>query len=168
MCVHACVCARLRSGSVFLRKVVSQGVCIYMREGIEAWRRQAEEELRTAQYLHAGGFHRGACYHAQQCVEKSIKTMLLARGWELEKLHNIHRLTAVAKEHRLPLRMQPDDVDFIDEIYRSRYPAESGLLSLGEPTSADAGRAVAVAVQTIRAMMQTIVDEGLARRGAAC
>ncbi len=144
--------ARLRSGSVFLRKIVSEGVCIYMREGIEAWRRQAGEELRTAEYLHAGGFHRGACYHAQQCVEKSIKTMLLARGWELEKLHSIHRLTAVAEEYRLPLRLQPDDVDFIDEIYQGRYPAESGLLPLGDPTEADAGRAVALAVQTVGAL----------------
>ena len=133
--------ARLRSGSVFLRKIVSEGVCIYMKEGIEAWRRQAEEELRTAEYLRAGGFHRGACYHAQQCVEKSIKTMLLKRGWELEKLHNIHRLTVVAKEYRLPLPLQPDDVDFFDEIYRGRYPAES-----------DADRAVAVAAQTIDAL----------------
>ena len=144
--------ARLRSGSVFLRKIVSEGVCIYMREGIEAWRRQAEDELRTAEYLHAGGFHRGACYHAQQCVETSIKTMLLARGWELEELHNIHRLTAVAEEYRLPFRLQPDDVDFIDEIYRGRDPAESGLLPLGDPTAADAGRAVALAVRTVGAL----------------
>ena len=144
--------ARLRSGSVFLRKIVSEGVCIYMREGIEAWRRQAEEELKTAEYLHAGGFHRGACYHAQQCVEKSIKTMLLARGWELEKIHSIHRLTAIAEEYRLPLPLQADDVDLIDDIYRGRYPAESGLLTLGEPSSADASRAVAVAAQIIGAL----------------
>ena len=123
-----------------------------MKEGIEAWRRQAEVELRTAEYLHAGGFHQGACSHAQQCVEKSIKTMLLARGWELEKTHNIHRLTAVAEEYRLPLQLQPEDVDFIDEIYLGRYPAESGLLPLGEPTAADAGRAIALAAQTIRAL----------------
>ena len=143
---------RLRSGNIFLRKIVSEGVCIYMREGIEAWRRQAEEELKTAEYLRAGGFHRGACYHAQQCVEKAIKTMLLERGWELEKLHSIHRLTAVAEEYRLPLQLQPGEVDFIDEIYRGRYPAESGLLPLGDPTAADAGRAVALAVRTVDAL----------------
>ena len=34
----------------------------------------------------------------------------------------------------------------------TRQTAESGLLALGEPTAADAGRAVAVAAQTIRAM----------------
>ena len=55
----------LRRGSPFVSKVVSEGICIYMRDGTEAWRRQAEEERSTAAYLHTGGFHRGACYHAQ-------------------------------------------------------------------------------------------------------
>ena len=151
---------RLRSGNIFLRKIVSEGVCIYMREGIEAWRRQAEEELKTAEYLRAGGFHRGACYHAQQCVEKAIKTMLLERGWELEKLHSIHRLTAVAEEYRLPLQLQPGEVDFIDEIYRGRYPAESGLLPLGDPTTADAGRAVALAIRTVDALRTMLRPPG--------
>lgn len=128
-----------------MSKVVSEGVCIYMRDGTEAWRRQAEEERDAAAYLRAGGFHRGACYHAQQCVEKSIKTMLLEVGWELEEIHNMHRLTALAADHGAALSLTPDDIDFVDEIYRGRHPAESGLLPLGDPTAADAERAVTLA-----------------------
>ena len=135
----------VRQGSPFVRKIIDEGVCIYMREATKAWRRQAEEERDTAAYLNAGGFHRGACYHAQQCVEKSVKTMLLEVGWELEKIHNIHRLTALAADHGAPLSLTSDDIDFLDEIYRGRYPAESGLLPLGDPTAADAERAVTLA-----------------------
>ncbi len=135
----------VRQGSPFVRKIISDGVCIYMRKATKAWRRQAEEERDTAAYLRAGGFHRGACDHAQQCVEKSIKTMLLEVGWELEKIHNIHRLTALATDHGAPLSLTPDDIDFLDAIYRGRYPAESGLLPLGDPTAADAERAVTLA-----------------------
>ena len=142
----------LRSGSPFVSKVVSEGVCIYMRDGTAAWRRQAEEERGTADYLRTGEFHRGACYHAQQCVEKSIKTMLLALGWELEKIHNIRRLTAIAADYHVPLVMSPDDIDFLDEIYRGRYPAESGLLPLGDPTAADAERAVTLANKSLAAL----------------
>ena len=87
----------LRGGSPFVSKVVSEGVCIYMRDGTAAWRRQAEEERGTADYLRTGEFHRGACYHAQQCVGKSIKTMLLALGW------NWTRSTAYAGSPRLRL-----------------------------------------------------------------
>ena len=150
---------QLRGGSVFLRKIVSEGICIYMRDGIKAWRRQSEEELDTAKYLLAGGFFRGACYHAQQCVEKSIKTMLLERGWELEKIHSIHRLLVVAQDHGVPLKLPPADIDFVDEIYRGRYPAESGLLPLGTPTRADAARAVTLARQSVQEMSAFLVAD---------
>ena len=148
----------LRNGSPFVSKVVSEGVCIYMRDGTEAWRRQAEEERSTADYLRSGGFHRGACYHAQQCVEKSIKTMLLAVGWELEKIHSIHRLTAIAADYRVALVLSPDDIDFLDEIYRGRYPAESGLLPLGDPTATDAERAVTLANQSLATLHRFLTD----------
>lgn len=145
-----------RRGSVFLRKIVSEGICIYMREGIKAWIQQAEEDLKTAEYLLSGGFYRGACHHAQQSVEKSIKTLLLDRGWDLEKIHSIHRLLAIAEDYRLPTPLQPADIDFMDEIYRGRYPAESGLLPLGTPTKDDADRAVSVAKQTLGALRQLL------------
>lgn len=149
---HTEFARQFRQGSVFLRKIVSEGICIYMRDGISAWRRQSAEELATAEYLLAGGFFRGACYHAQQCVEKSLKTMLLERGWELEKIHSIHRLTVVAQDHGVPVKLQPADIDFVDEIYRGRYPAESGLLPLGTPSREDAERAVALAQNSVREM----------------
>ena len=145
-----------RRGSVFLRKIVSEGICIYMREGITTWIRHTEDDLKTAEYLLSGCFYRGACYHAQQSVEKSIKTMLLDRGWELEKIHSIHRLLAIAEDYRLPAPLHPADVDFMDEIYRSRDPAESGRLPLGSPTEADADRALSIAKRAVVAMHEMV------------
>ncbi len=145
-----------RRGSVFLRKIVSEGICIYMREGIRAWIQQAEEDLNAAEHLLSGGFFRGACYHAQQSVEKSIKTMLLDRGWDLEKIHSIHRLLAITEDYRLPAPLHPADVDFMDEIYRGRYPAESGLLPLGTPTRDDADRALSIAKRAVVAMHEMV------------
>ena len=145
---------QFRRGSVFLRKIVSEGICIYMKEGIEPWRQQAEEDLKTAEYLLSGGFYRGACYHAQQCVEKAIKTLLLQRGWDPEKIHSIHRLAALAEDYRLQLPLQPADIDLMDEIHRGRYRAESGLLPFGTPTREDADRSVAVAQRAIHALRE--------------
>ena len=152
-----------RRGSVFLRTIVSEGICIYMREGIKAWVQQAEEDLRTAEYLRSGGFFRGACYHAQQSVEKSIKTMLLDRGWELEKIHSIHRLAAMAGDYRLPTPLQTADIDFMDAICRGRCPAESGLLPFGTPTIDEADRAVSVARQILRVLRRLLTDDELSR-----
>lgn len=145
---------QFRRGSVFLRKIVSEGICIYMKEGIEPWRQQAEEDLKTVEYLLSGGFYRGACYHAQQCVEKSIKTLLLQRGWDLEKIHSIHRLAAIAEDYRLQLPLRTADIDLMDEIHRGRDRAESGLLPLGTPTAEDADRSVAAAQRTIHALRE--------------
>ena len=162
---HSQFAEQLRRGSVFLRKIVSQGICIYMKEGVEAWRQQAEEDLRTAEHLLSGGFYRDACYHAQQCVEKSIKTLLLQRGWDLEKIHSIHRLAALAEDFRLQLPLRPADIDLMDEIYRGKYPAESGLLPLGTPTGEDADRSVAVAQRTIRALRELLTTNDQASLG---
>ncbi len=41
--------------------------------------------------------------------------------------------------------LSDDDVTFIDTIHRGRYPGGAGLLPLGEPTEADAHRALAIA-----------------------
>ncbi|MBI5309197.1 MAG: HEPN domain-containing protein [Planctomycetes bacterium] len=56
----------------------------------------AKDELDMALYLLKGGYYKGSCYHAQQSMEKSIKACLLAKGWELEKIHNIERLLSIA------------------------------------------------------------------------
>ena len=44
----------------------------------------------------------------------------------------------------------------MDEIYRGRYPAESGLLPLGTPTEEDADRSVAIAQRTVRALRESL------------
>ena len=78
--------------------------------------------------------------------------MLLELGWELERIHSVRRLTAIAADYRVPFVLSPDDIDFLDEIYRGRYPAESGLLPLGDPTAADAQRAVTLANKNLASL----------------
>ena len=65
----------------------------------------------------------------------------------------------VAQDHGVPLKLPPADIDFVDEIYRGRYPAESGLLPLGTPTRADAARAVTLARQSVQEMSAFLVAD---------
>ena len=74
-------------------------------------------------------------------------------------LNEYHRkgspfLRLILKEGR-SLYMK-DDVVFIDSIYRGRYPAEVGLLPLGEPSDSDAQRALSVADNTYNSIQTTI------------
>jgi len=134
-----------RKGSPFLAIVQKEGRLLFMRDSVKEWVQLANEDLRQAEYLFDGAFYRGACFAAQQAAEKAIKAALLQKGWELERPHNIRRLLSMAEEFGLNMAWDDEDVDFIDSIYRGRYPAEEGLLPLKHPSVNDARRTIAFA-----------------------
>lgn len=137
-------------GSPFLRMIYKEGRGLYMKGAEQEWIKQAEEELNMAKYLLEGGYFKGVCYHAQQSVEKSIKSRLFKKGWELEKTHSIGRLIAIAEDYKIKFNLSEEDVLFMDSIYRGRYPIEAGLLPLGEPKETDAKKAINIA-QSVKA-----------------
>ncbi len=138
----------LAEGSPFLRLVASEGkVLCYMKSAARDWKHEAKEELKMADYLLQGGFHKGCCYHCQQAIEKELTVRLLGKGWELEKTHSIARLAAICRDFHMRLSLKDEDIVFIEGIYRGRYPAEQGLLPFKEPSLEDAQRAVRIARQ---------------------
>lgn len=136
---------KFRSGSPFLRLVQRQGRVLYMKNALTEWTQLAAEDIREARYLAQGGFSRGACFAAQQGLGKAMKAELSRRGWELERIHSIRRLTAILGDHGLHIEYDEEDIDFMNSIYRGRYPAEEGLLPLTPPDSRDAERAITIA-----------------------
>jgi HEPN domain-containing protein/predicted nucleotidyltransferase len=137
----------LRSGNPFLDMVAKEGRPLFMKDAVREWQLQAAEEARTAEFLLTGAFFKGACYHAQQALEKSLKARLIGKGWTLEKTHSVARLAALARAFKLRLALPEDDIVFMDTIYRGRYPVEAGLLPEGEPTADQAKRAVKIALR---------------------
>ena len=142
---QAAVQRGLAQNSPFLRMVAREGKVLYMKNAEHDWMHQAEEELKMAEYLFQGGFPKGACYHAQQAIEKGLKARLLAKGWELEKTHSVARLVVLCRDFKIRLAFKDEDIVFIDGIYRGRYPAEEGLLPFKEPSEGDAQRAIRIA-----------------------
>lgn len=136
--------------SPFLRMVAREGKVLYMKNAEHEWLRQAQEEMATAEYLFQGQFFKGCCYHAQQAAEKSLKGRLLGKGWELEKVHSIARLTAICRDFKIRLSLKDEDIMFLDSIYRGRYPAEEGLLPFHEPSDEDAQRALRIVQKLMR------------------
>ena len=135
----------LRNGSPFLNAIIDKGVLLYMQNAYEEWKKNAEEELAMARHLLNGAYYRGACFHAQQAIEKTLKARLLANGWQLEKTHSIRHLSALCEKHACIQNLKDDDMTIIESIYRGRYPAEAGLLPQGEPDKNDAERVIACA-----------------------
>lgn len=154
------ITSSFREGSPFLNLIQKEGRILYMKNSRKEWIELAQEDLRQAEYLFNGEFHRGACFAAQQAVEKAIKAELLKRGWELEKIHHIRRLISISSDYGLHIACDEDDVDFIDSIYRGRYPVEEGLLPLKVPGHDDANRAISIAKSIFRQVKLFPVNDG--------
>ena len=143
-------------GSPFLRLVSKEGRALYMKNAVQEWVKQSEDELKMAEYLLQGRYFKGACYHAQQSIEKSMKARLIKKGWELEKTHSVERLIAIGKDYRIRFNLSEQEIVFIDGIYRGRYPVEAGLLPLGEPSKADAEKAVSIAKRIFNSVQRAL------------
>lgn len=139
-------------GSPFLRLILREGRPLYMRGVLEEWFKQAEDELNMAVYLMGGGFFRGSCLHSQQSIGKSIKARLLKEGWDLERIHSMERLISIGEKFNIKIGLSDEEVVIIDNIYKGRYPAESGLLPFGEPSGSDAQKAVDLAKRILKEM----------------
>src|SRR3989338_5061160 len=107
-----------KKGSPFLRLIQREGRVLYMKDSVKQWLKHSKEDLESAKYLLQGGYFRGACYHSQQAIEKTIKALLLKKGWELEKVHNIERLKEIGEEYGIKLDVSDEDIIFIDSVYR--------------------------------------------------
>ena len=72
-------------------------------------------------------------FHSQQCIEKSLKALLVAKNIDFKKIHSIQRLSTLCTD--LDLDNKFDLVQRLDSLYtESRYPGEAGLLPSGKPT----------------------------------
>jgi HEPN domain-containing protein len=137
---------QFRKGSPFLNLIQDEGKILYMKSTLNEWIDLAQEDLRQANYLMAGHFYRGACFAAQQSVEKGLKAALIRKGWKLEKIHHLRRLFGLCEEYGVRIHWRDEDVDLMDSLYRGRYPAEEGLLPLKHPDQNEASRAISIAV----------------------
>jgi len=143
-------------GSPFLRAIMKEGRHVYMKDAVKEWLKQAEDERNMAAYLLQGGYFKGACYHAQQSAEKTLKALLLNKGWELEKIHSIERLVSIAETYKISAALTEEEVIFLDSIYRGRYPFEAGLLPVGVPSEQEANYSVEIAQRVLNNAKATL------------
>ena len=75
-----------------------------------------------------------ACFHAQQCIEKTLKAILEKEGREIPKTHDVIRLLGIIQEKQ-EIDIDIDLLQKVGELYiESRYPGDFGLLPDGKPT----------------------------------
>lgn len=146
------------AGSPFIEEVVETGRALYMRNNTAAWLAEARDELESASILFEHHKHRGTCIHSQQCVEKALKALILEKGRRPARSHDVVELLNLATADGWAVGLLMDEAVFLNSVYRARYPTEEGLLPHGEPTEADARRALGAA-ETVMTHLRAALGE---------
>ena len=130
---------------------------------IRGWVQKAENDLQNAVHtpLRLGEQCPAdtVCFHAQQCVEKYLKAVLVSRGTETPRTHDIGVLIGL-----LPRKLRPEiSVEEQERLtaYATtmRYPGEYETVSLQQ-----ARKAVRVARRVRKALRSALGNEALPRR----
>jgi len=104
----------------------------------QEWMAKADNDLRSGAYLLKikDCPTDTVCFHAQQCVEKCLKALLVAHGTEFRKIHDLRELvTLLPHRHRCLLDDQEQD-RLTEYATVTRYPGDYEPISLTEARQA--------------------------------
>ncbi|MBI1953342.1 MAG: HEPN domain-containing protein [Candidatus Omnitrophica bacterium] len=91
------------------------------------WIDRAEEDLRTAEYiliLKEDCPFGTVCFHAEQCVEKYLKALLVFQGIDFPKTHNIPEVLNLVPASIRPALSAEEQERLTDYATVLRYPGD--------------------------------------------
>jgi HEPN domain-containing protein len=110
---------------------------------IRQWAQKAENDLKNATHTLKLGRDcptDTVCFHAQQCVEKYLKALLVFEGKDVSKTHHISELMRMLPATICP-DLSPHEQELLtDYAVSTRYPGDYDAIPLAE-----AKRAVRIA-----------------------
>ena len=117
-----------------------------------AWVESAEEDFilaRTA-LQRKQPLVSGVCFHAQQCAEKYMKALLISRGADFPKTHDLLMLNNLCSTVGIFLEIDPKHLNTLsDYAVRTRYPGEG-------PSIGDAREAIEI-VKLVRNLARSFL-----------
>ncbi|MEW6103321.1 MAG: HEPN domain-containing protein [bacterium] len=115
-----------------------------MKEEIKSWIEFASEDLKMAELALEEGIYNQTCFHSEQCVEKTIKALIIHRDFIYPKSHKLADLLSLLPETFKDLK---EKILLLDRFYiPTRYPdALPGALPEGLPTAKDSEEAIEIA-----------------------
>lgn len=99
-----------------------------MVEQLEYWRKLAEEDIGTAEYLLAGGRYLFVLFFCQQAIEKTLKALVNLKTKDFPP--RVHNLMVLAEKAELECdEVQGRFLSDLNTYYiQSRYPEEISAL----------------------------------------
>jgi len=111
-----------------------------MKEVTREWLVAALDDLKTISHLeNDDALTHILAFHAQQCIEKSLKAIIEEKELGALKIHNLRCLFGLCEKQLAINEADKDLIAILDSLYlNARYPGERGLLPDGKPTLAEA------------------------------
>ena len=101
-------------------------------EELQEWVAKAEEDYAGAVDLHRrrkAPLPNLVCFHAQQCAEKYMKALLLSKGADFPKTHDLLMLNNLCSAVGIFVEIDPKLLNTLtDYAVRTRYPGEGSTL----------------------------------------
>lgn len=120
------------------------------------WIRFAREDLEIARLIVAQSIvPRAACFHAQQAAEKALKALLIARGRDFPKTHELFGLSRLLPEDFEVGVADEELVSLSKWAVELRYPGD-----LPEATEDDARTAVRQAGEAFETALKNLENHG--------
>ncbi len=117
-------------------------------DSVQSWLEFADEDIHMARLAHDDDIPNQACFHAQQCVEKTLKALLIRYQQDFPKTHDLKELYKMCVAANI-LEVIPfrDEIKMLSLFYLpTRYPdALVGSLPDRLPTDKDAKLALEAA-----------------------
>ncbi len=109
-----------------------------MNDTVKKWLLKSEEDYKGVKALLALGdsaFHSLICFHAQQCIEKLLKALLISHGQLVSKTHNLTELNSLICDIIPTWELPLEALDTLTvHAVASRYPESF----LGEEEASEA------------------------------
>lgn len=124
----------------------------------EVWLRYAERDLKTGEIALREGIYWDARIHAQQTVEKCLKSLLLYQNIDTPRTHNLESLLIFVDDNRLS--KFADETRTLNNFYTPiRYPDTDTDLGEEDFTETVAAGAIGTAVKIYRVTRRIITGD---------
>ena len=99
-----------------------------MKDETKIWLDYSKESLESAKILLESKLFNPCLQNVQQCIEKSLKALLIENSIKLKKTHSISELKNILSNNALKIEISEEDCEFLDSIYLpSKYPIRNVL-----------------------------------------
>ena len=129
-----------------------------MKDEVAQWQKYADENYKSAELLLGQQLFNTCLQNIQQCVEKSLKSLVIEHLLSFRKTHDILELKNLLLANSLIIDLTDDECEFLNSIYLpSKYPLGSVLADF-EPDYEICKEALGIAEKVIRSVKGILND----------